>query len=180
MKTAPKVGSPHCKCGYAKLRCTMIDYPVTPAIRALRAAKAAFIPHLYEYVEKGGTTQSALQLGVEEHCVVKTLIMEDETKQPMIVLMHGDKEVSTKNLARALSVKTITPCTPDTANRHTNYMVGGTSPFATRKAMPVYAQATIQPLEKIFINGGKRGFLVEIAPQVLTELLKPKWLEIAA
>jgi Cys-tRNA(Pro) deacylase len=158
----------------------MIDYPVTPAIRALRAAKAAFTPHLYEYIEKGGTTQSALQLGVEEHIVIKTLIMEDEKKRPMIVLMHGDKEVSTKNLARHLSVKTISPCTPETANRHTNYMVGGTSPFGTRKEMPVYAQATIQSLPRIFINGGKRGFLVEITPSDLTEILKPTWLEMCA
>jgi Cys-tRNA(Pro) deacylase len=190
IKTAPQVCShrnelkslilPNSMCGYAKLHRIMLDYPITPAIRMLRAAKAAFIPHVYEYVEKGGTTQSALQLGVEEHIVVKTLIMEDEKKQPMIVLMHGDKEVSTKNLARALSVKTITPCTPETANRHTNYMVGGTSPFGTRKAMPVYAQASIAPLPRIFINGGKRGFLVEIAPQVLREILKPTWLEIAA
>jgi Cys-tRNA(Pro) deacylase len=165
---------------YAKLHLTMIDYPVTPAIRTLRAAKAAFTPHVYEYIEKGGTAQSALQLGVEEHIVIKTLIMEDEKKQPMMVLMHGDKEVSTKNLARHLSVKTISPCTPETANRHTNYMVGGTSPFGTRKAMPVYAQATIQILPRIFINGGKRGFLIEITPQVLNEVLKPTWLEIAA
>jgi Cys-tRNA(Pro) deacylase len=158
----------------------MIDYPITPAIRALRAARAAFTPHLYDYIEKGGTTQSALQLGVAEHIVIKTLIMEDEKKQPMIVLMHGDKEVSTKNLARHLSVKTISPCTPETANRHTNYMVGGTSPFGARKLMPVYAQATIRMLPRIFINGGKRGFLIEITPQVLSEVLKPTWLEIAA
>ncbi len=158
----------------------MTDYPITPAIRVLRAANAAFTPHLYEYVEKGGTTQSALQLNVAEHIVIKTLIMEDEKRQPMIVLMHGDKEVSTKNLARQLSVKTIVPCTPDAANRHTNYSVGGTSPFGTKKAMPVYAQASIAPLERIFINGGKRGFLVELSPQVLTTILKPTWLEICA
>ncbi len=158
----------------------MIDYPVTPAIRVLRAANAPFTPHLYEYVEKGGTTQSALQLDVEEHSVIKTLIMEDEKKQPMIVLMHGDKEVSTKNLARHINTKTISPCTPETANRHTNYLVGGTSPFGTRKAMPVYAQASIESLPRIFINGGKRGFLIAIAPQVLGEILKPTWLEIAA
>ena len=158
----------------------MIDYPVTPAIRALRTANAAFTPHLYEYIEKGGTAQSALQLQVEERIVIKTLIMEDEKKHPMIVLMHGDKEVSTKNLARALSVKTIVPCTPDTANRHTNYVVGGTSPFGTKKPMPVYAQASIAPLLRIFINGGKRGFLIEISPQVLTQILKPTWLEMEA
>jgi Cys-tRNA(Pro) deacylase len=156
----------------------MTEFPITPAVRTLRAANIAFVPRLYEYVEKGGTTESAKQLGVDEHTVVKTLIMEDEKKQPMIVLMHGDKEVSTKNLARAINVKTITPCTPDTANRHTNYMVGGTSPFGTRKAMPVYAQASIRALAKIYINGGKRGFLVEISPSDL-EILKPTWLEIA-
>jgi Cys-tRNA(Pro) deacylase len=157
----------------------MTDFPITSAVRTLRAANIAFVPRLYEYLEKGGTTESAKQLGVDEHTVVKTLIMEDEKKQPMIVLMHGDKEVSTKNLARAINVKTITPCTPDTANRHTNYMVGGTSPFGTRKAMPVYAQASIRALAKIYINGGKRGFLVEISPSDL-EILKPTWLEIAA
>ena len=158
----------------------MTDYPITPAIRVLRAAHAAFTPHLYEYVEKGGTAQSAHQLNVEEHIVIKTLIMEDEKKQPMIVLMHGDKEVSTKNLARHLNVKTITSCTPETANRHTNYLVGGTSPFGTKKALPVYAQATIAPLERIFINGGKRGFLIEMSPPVLATILKPTWLEICA
>lgn len=158
----------------------MIDFPVTAAVRVLRAAQIAFVPRLYTYVDKGGTTESARQLGVDEHCVVKTLIMEDEKKQPMIVLMHGDREVSTKNLARAINAKAITPCTPEVANRHTNYMVGGTSPFGTRKAMPVYAQTSIQALEKVFINGGKRGFLVEIAPQVINDVLKPTWLEICA
>jgi Cys-tRNA(Pro) deacylase len=158
----------------------MNDYPITPAVRVLRAANAAFAPRLYEYVEKGGTTESAKQLGVNEHHVIKTLIMEDEKKQPMIVLMHGDREVSTKNLARHIGVKTVVPCTPDAANRHTKYVVGGTSPFGTRKAMPVYAQLTIEPLQTILINGGKRGFLVEISPHVLNDLLKPSWLEICA
>lgn len=164
----------------AKLVRTMIEYPVTPAIRVLRAANALFTPRCYDYVEKGGTSESARQLGVDEHIVIKTLIMEDEKKQPMVVLMHGDKEVSTKNLARHIGVKTITPCSPETASRHTNYMVGGTSPFGTRKVMPVYAQATIEGLERILINGGKRGFLIEVTPRVLSDVLKPTWLEMCA
>ncbi len=156
------------------------DFPVTPAIRLLRAAKAAFVPHLYDYEEKGGTAHSAAALGVDEHCVVKTLIMEDEKKQPMIVLMHGDKEVSTKNLARHLGVKTISPCAPDTANRHSGYVVGGTSPFGTKKPMPVYAQTSIQALAALYINGGKRGFLIQVAPKVLSEVLQPVWVDVIA
>ncbi len=156
------------------------DYPVTAAIRVLRAANAAFTAHLYDYEDKGGTAHSAAALGVGEHCVIKTLIMEDERKAPLIVLMHGDREVSTKNLARALTVKTITPCTPEVAHRHSGYQVGGTSPFGTRKAMPIYAQRSIQTLDAIFINGGKRGFLIKIAPQVLINVVAPTWLEIMA
>lgn len=154
--------------------------PVTPAIRLLRQHKVAFTDHLYEYEEKGGTAVSARELGVDEHAVVKTLIMEDEHKQPMVVLMHGDREVSTKNLARHLGVKTIVSCSPETANRHSGYMVGGTSPFGTRKAMPVYMERSILELPKIYINGGKRGYLVGIAPQVVVDLLKAELVDAAA
>jgi Cys-tRNA(Pro) deacylase len=147
--------------------------PVTPAVRALRAAKIPFTDHLYAYEEKGGTTVSARELGVDEHCVIKTLIMEDDEKRPLIVLMHGDLQVSTKELARLIGVKTVTPCTPDTANRHSGYLVGGTSPFGTRKAMPVYMEETIPELPRIYINGGKRGYLVGLDPRDVVRLLKP-------
>ena len=144
-----------------------MDYQITPAVRFLRERKIEFVPHLYEYVEKGGTRESAKQLGVDEHAVVKTLVFETNDKKPFIVLMHGNREVSTKNLARFLSVKSVEPVTPERASKLTGYLVGGTSPFGTRTTMPVYAEKTIFDLEKIFINGGKRGFLVEIDPQVL-------------
>lgn len=147
--------------------------PVTPAVRMLRAAKVAFTDHPYTYEEHGGTAVSSRELGVDEHAVIKTLIMEDEAKRPLVVLMHGDREVSTKNLARHIGVKTIAPCSPDTASRHSGYMVGGTSPFGTRKAMPVYLERSILDLPRIYINGGKRGYLVGIAPQVLVDLLQP-------
>lgn len=147
--------------------------PVTPAIRLLRAEKAEFTEHLYDYEEKGGTAVSARELGVDEHSVIKTLVMEDERKNPLIILMHGDMEVSTKELARFLGVKTVTPCNPDTANKHTGYLVGGTSPFGTRKAMPIYMEETIALLPTIYINGGKRGFLVAIKPEEVTRILKP-------
>ncbi len=154
--------------------------PVTAAIRMLRQHKAVFSDHLYAYEEKGGTAVSARELGVDEHAVIKTLVMEDETKRPLIVLMHGDREVSTKNLARHIGVKTISPCVPDIANKHSGYMVGGTSPFGTRKAMPVYMQASIAALEKIYINGGKRGYLVGVAPQTVIDILKPELVEVEA
>lgn len=154
--------------------------PVTAAIRVLRQHKAVFSDHPYAYEEKGGTAVSARELGVDEHAVIKTLVMEDETKRPLIVLMHGDREVSTKNLARHIGVKTISPCVPDIANKHSGYMVGGTSPFGTRKAMPVYMQASIAALEKIYINGGKRGYLVGIAPQTVIDILKPELVEVEA
>lgn len=155
-----------------------IKIPVTPAIRQLKQAKIDFTPHLYSYEERGGTTVSARELGVEEHVVVKTLVMEDEQRKPLIVLMHGDMEVSTKELARTIGVKTITPCNPETAFKHTGYQVGGTSPFATRKKIPVYMEETVQEVEKIYINGGKRGFLVCINPQVVIDLLQPKLVEV--
>ncbi|UFS68839.1 Cys-tRNA(Pro) deacylase [Geomonas sp. RF6] len=147
--------------------------PVTAAVRALREAKVDYTPHLYDYEERGGTAHSASELGVDEHSVVKTLIMEDETKAPLIVLMHGDLQVSTKELARAIGVKSVAPCTPETANRHSGYLVGGTSPFGTRKAMPVYMEETIAALPVIYINGGSRGFLVALQPSELIRVLKP-------
>ena len=147
--------------------------PVTPAVRALRANKVEFSDHLYEYEEHGGTAVSARELGVPEHAVVKTLIMEDEAKRPLIVLMHGDLKVSTKELARAIDVKTISPCSPNTASRHSGYVVGGTSPFGTRREMPVYMEKSILELERIYINGGKRGYLVGMAPQDVMGILDP-------
>ncbi|HSC70926.1 MAG TPA: Cys-tRNA(Pro) deacylase [Candidatus Methylomirabilis sp.] len=147
--------------------------PVTPAVRALKAAGVPYTDHLYHYEEKGGTAASSRELGLDEHCVVKTLIMEDELKNPLIVLMHGDRQVSTKELARIIGVKTVAPCSPDTANRHSGYLVGGTSPFGTRKAMPVYLEESILALSRIYLNGGKRGYLVGLDPQDVVRLLKP-------
>lgn len=147
--------------------------PVTAATRMLKQAKVDYTPHLYHYEERGGTSVSARELKVDEHQVIKTLVMEDERRSPLIVLMHGDMEVSTKELARTLAVKSITPCTPDTAQKHTGYQVGGTSPFGTRKPLPVYMEASIQDLERLYINGGKRGFLVGLSPQAVLNLLEP-------
>ena len=143
----------------------------TPATQFLRRHGVVFTEHVYDYVDHGGTAESARQLGVDEHAVVKTLVMQDERAQPLIVLMHGDKTVSTKNLARAIRAKSVEPCTPDAAQRHSGYLVGGTSPFGTKKAMPVYVEETVLALERICINGGRRGYLVGIAPKVLTELI---------
>jgi Cys-tRNA(Pro) deacylase len=143
----------------------------TPATQALRRAGVAFSEHVYEYLERGGTAESARQLGIDEHAVVKTLVMQNEKAEPLIVLMHGDRQVSTKNLARAIGAKSVAPCTPEAAERASGYQVGGTSPFATRRAMPVYVESTVLALERICINGGRRGYLVGIAPRVLTELL---------
>lgn len=153
--------------------------PVTPAIRQLRAAGITFTDHVYAYEEKGGTAVSARELGVDEHCVVKTLIMEDEAKRPLIVLMHGDRQVSTKELARVMGVKSVSPCSPDTANRHSGYQVGGTSPFGTRHAMPVYMEETILGLPRIYINGGKRGYLVGLDPREACRLLDPVLVRVA-
>jgi Cys-tRNA(Pro) deacylase len=136
----------------------------TPAVHALRKHGLAFTEHEYRYEERGGTAVSARALGVDEHHVVKTLVMEDEAKRPLIVLMHGDREVSTKNLARQIGVKAVKPCAPDAAERHTGYQVGGTSPFGTRKPLPVYVERSILALERIYLNGGRRGFLVSLAP----------------
>lgn len=143
----------------------------TPAKTWLRRHAVSFIEHTYEYVEHGGTTASSQSLGVPEHQVVKTLVMQDEHGKPLIVLMHGNRKVSTKNLARQVDRKRIEPCAPDAAQRHTGYQVGGTSPFGLRKPMPIFVERTILDLDRIFINGGRRGFLVEIAPSVLAETL---------
>ncbi|MGE3489659.1 MAG: Cys-tRNA(Pro) deacylase, partial [Vicinamibacterales bacterium] len=145
----------------------------TPAIHFLRARQIPFTEHLYRYEERGGTAVSARELGVDEHVVIKTLVMEDEDKQPLIVLMHGDRDVSTKNLARQIGRKTVTPCAPDVAQKHSGYLVGGTSPFGTRKQMPVYMERTIAALDRIYINGGRRGFLIALAPADLVRALAP-------
>ena len=143
----------------------------TPATQALRAAGVAFTEHVYDCVEHGGTAESSRQLGVPEREVVKTLVMQNERAEPLIVLMHGDKQVSTKNLARAIGAKSVEPCKPDVAQRHSGYLVGGTSPFGTRKAMPVYVEATVLELPRILINGGRRGYLVGIDPAVLASVV---------
>ena len=151
----------------------------TPATQFLRKSGVAFTEHFYEYVEKGGTAVSAEALGVPEHSVVKTLMMEDEARAPLLVLMHGDRKVSTKNLARQAGRKKIEPCQPEVAQRHSGYQVGGTSPFGTRKKMPVYVEGSILALEKIWINGGRRGFLVCIAPAEIVRTLNPVLVEVA-
>lgn len=140
----------------------------TPATEWLRARGIAFTEHVYDYVEHGGTAESARQLGVDEHAVIKTLVMQDDRAEPLIVLMHGDASVSTKNLARAIGVKSVEPCKPEVAQRHSGYQIGGTSPFGTRKALRVFVEAGVLELPRILINGGRRGYLVGIAPQVLS------------
>lgn len=146
----------------------------TPATQALKRAGVEFSEHVYDYVEHGGTAESSKQLGVDEHAVVKTLVMQDEKAEPLIVLMHGDRTVSLKELARQIPCKKVEPCKPEVAQRHSGYQVGGTSPFGVRKAMPVFVEATILELPKICINGGRRGYLVGIEPRVLTELLQAR------
>ncbi|HEY4319038.1 MAG TPA: aminoacyl-tRNA deacylase [Herbaspirillum sp.] len=143
----------------------------TPATQFLRRHRIDFTEHPYAYEEHGGTAVSARELGVPEHAVVKTLVMQDEAAKPLLVLMHGDCKVSTKNLARQIGHKSVEPCQPDVANRHSGYLIGGTSPFGTRKAMPVYVEQTILDLEKIYINGGRRGYLVGLAPGLLPTVL---------
>ena len=155
-----------------------VDFPVTPAVRFLREHRVEFVPHLYDYADKGGTRESAKQLGVDEHAVVKTLVFETDEKKPLIVLMHGNMEVSTKNLARFLGVKSVDPASPEKASKLTGYLVGGTSPFGTRSKMPIYAERTIFDLERIYINGGKRGFLVEIEPRLLRDILGTNEVEV--
>ncbi len=147
----------------------------TPATQMLRHAGVAFTEHVYDYVEHGGTAESARQLGVDEHAVIKTLVMQDERARPLIVLMHGDKQVSTKNLARAIGAKSVEPCKPEAAQRASGYLIGGTSPFGFKRAgTPVCVEASILELPRICINGGRRGFLVGIEPRVLLELLGAK------
>ncbi|PXX73706.1 Cys-tRNA(Pro) deacylase [Rivihabitans pingtungensis] len=153
--------------------------PVTQAIRMLRAHHVAWTDHLYAYEEKGGTRVSARELGVDEHAVIKTLIMHDEQKRPLVVLMHGDCEVSTKNLARQLAVKSIEPCPPAIADKHSGYQVGGTSPFGTRQAMPVYMEASIAELPRIYLNGGKRGYLIGVDPADVVRVLQPTLVNVA-
>ena len=151
----------------------------TPATAFLKKNKVAFTEHPYEYEERGGTRVSSEKLGVEEHAVVKTLVMEDDDQKPLVVLMHGDRDVSTKNLARQIGKKRVEPCKPEVAERHSGYQVGGTSPFGLRKPMPVYVEKTILDLERIYINGGRRGFLVGIAPGELVRVVGAKPVEVA-
>jgi Cys-tRNA(Pro) deacylase len=155
------------------------DYPVTMAVRTLRQHDVAFTPHLYTWEAHGGTQASARHLGVDEHLVIKTLIFEDESKKPLCILMHGDREVSAKNLARQVGAKSVAPCAPAVADRHSGYQVGGTSPFGLRRGMPVYCEKSIGALQRIYINGGARGFLVGIAPRDLERVLSPKFVEVA-
>jgi Cys-tRNA(Pro) deacylase len=151
----------------------------TPATMFLKAHRVAYTEHEYDYVEHGGTEASARALGVPEHEVVKTLVMQDENARPLIVLMHGDRKVSTKNLARQAGLKRVAPCRPEAAQRHSGYQVGGTSPFGTRKKLPVYLERSVLALPKIYINGGRRGFLVGMAPAELERTLAPKLVDVA-
>lgn len=150
----------------------MSKAPSTNATRLLRQQGIAFEEHLYRYEEKGGTAVSARELGVPEHAVIKTLVFEDDRKQPFIILMHGDREVSTKELARQVGARSVAPCAPAVADKHSGYQVGGTSPFGTRKAMPVYVEATILELARLWINGGSKGFLVSLEPEALKRVLQ--------
>ena len=152
---------------------------MTPATAYLKAQKVAFTEHEYEYVEHGGTEVPASALGVAEHAIVKTLVMEDEARKPLIILMHGDRKVSTKNLARQAGRKSVEPCKPEVAQRHTGYQIGGTSPFGTRKALPVYVERSILELEEIYINGGQRGLLVKIKTAELARLLRVNPVDVA-
>jgi Cys-tRNA(Pro) deacylase len=156
-----------------------VKHPITMAVRALRAAKVDFEPHLYPWQPHGGTRASSEALGVDEHSVIKTLIFEDDRKQPLCVLMHGDREVSAKQLARIIGTKTVAPCAPEVADKHSGYQVGGTSPFGLRKQMPVYMQQTILDLPRIYINGGARGFLVAIDPREAQRVLEPTLVDAA-
>jgi Cys-tRNA(Pro) deacylase len=155
------------------------DYPVTMAVRVLRRHEVEFTPHLYTWEPRGGTRASAEHLGVDEHAVIKTLIFEDDARKPLCILMHGDREVSAKNLARQIGHRSVSPCAPEVADRHSGYQVGGTSPFGLKRAMPVYLEKTIAALPHIYINGGARGFLVGIAPADLVRVLKPVLVDVA-
>jgi Cys-tRNA(Pro) deacylase len=156
-----------------------MSYPITSAVRFLRENKVEFVPHLYDYVEKGGTRESAKQLGVDEHTVIKTLVFETNEKKPLIVLMHSDRQVSTRSLARHLGIKSVEPATSEKATKLTGYLVGGTSPFGTKMKIPVYVERSIFDLEGIFINGGKRGFLIHIDPNILPGVLEVTAVEVA-
>jgi Cys-tRNA(Pro) deacylase len=155
------------------------DYPVTMAIRVLRKLEVAFTPNLYAWEAHGGTAASARHLGVDEHIVIKTLIFEDEARKPLCILMHGDREVSAKSLARQIGVKSVAPCAPAVADRHSGYQVGGTSPFGLKRVMPVYCEKSIQELPRIYINGGARGFLVGMNPADLIRVLRPTLVDVA-
>jgi Cys-tRNA(Pro) deacylase len=157
----------------------MSKAPSTNATRILKQAGVPFTEHLYRYEEHGGTKVSARELGVEEHAVIKTLVMEDEKGGPLIILMHGDREVSTKELARQIGAKAVHPCKPEVANRHSGYLVGGTSPLGTRKDMPVHAEASIFELPRIYLNGGSRGFLVGLDPKDLAKVLEVNQVRVA-
>jgi Cys-tRNA(Pro) deacylase len=157
----------------------MVKHPVTMAVRALRAAKVEFEPHVYAWEPRGGTRASSEALGVDEHAVVKTLIFEDDRKQPLCILMHGDREVSAKQLARELGARSVAPCSPEVADRHSGYQVGGTSPFGLKRAMPIYMQRSIAELPRIYINGGARGFLVAIDPREAVRVLAPTLVDVA-
>lgn len=157
----------------------MSKVPSTPATRLLREQGVAYTEHLYRYEEKGGTRVSSRELGVDEHAVVKTLVMQDEEGHPLVVLMHGDREVSTKALARQLGRRAVEICRPEVANRHSGYQVGGTSPFGTRKAMPICLERSILELPRVYVNGGSRGFLVGLAPADLVRVLSPTLVDVA-
>ena len=154
-------------------------HPVTPAVRALRAAGIAFEPRPYDYVEHGGTERSAAELGMSEHAVIKTIVLQDETATPLVVLMHGDRRVSTKKVAKLVGARSIRPCDPAVVTKHTGYLVGGTSPFGTRKDLPVYMHEGIAALPRVVINGGKRGFLVELTPDDIIKVLAPTVADVA-
>lgn len=153
--------------------------PATQAIRVLREQGVAFETHVYDYVEKGGTAASSSALGVDEHAVVKTLIMENDQREPLVVLMHGDKQVSTRALARTIGARSIQPCKPEVADKHSGYQVGGTSPFGTKRVMPVYLERSVLALERIWVNGGRRGLLVSMAPSELVRVLAPTLVDVA-
>ena len=157
----------------------MAGVSATPAVHFLKQHHVPFTEHEYRYEERGGTAVSSRELGVDEHFVIKTLVMEDDQKQPLIVLMHGDREVSTKNLARQVGAKAVTPCAPEVAQKHTGYLVGGTSPFGTRKSLPVYLERSIADLDRIYVNGGRRGFLVSMAPADLIRALSPRLVDVS-
>ena len=155
------------------------DYPVTMAVRVLRQHAVEFTPHLYKWEPHGGTRASAEHLGVDEHQVIKTLIFDDDSRKPLCILMHGDREVSAKNLARQIGAKSVAPCAPAVADRHSGYQVGGTSPFGLKRGMPVYCEQSIAELPRIYINGGARGFLVGIQPGELVRVLAPVMVNVA-